>query len=60
MNIIQLKSSEDFLKLNNFFKQENPTWATPYKLCAVLGLPSTSENIWIAEQEIDYAFWGEC
>lgn len=38
---------------------ENREYATPQRLCAYLGIKSTFENINIAQQEIDLAFWGD-
>lgn len=51
-----------FQNVAQYFVSEcdrNLEYATPHRLCNYLGIKSTFENIEIAQQEIDYAFWGE-
>ncbi len=45
--------ASDFLEANDF----NGSWATAERFCNYLGLSNTFENIWIAEQEINYALY---
>lgn len=47
------KKAKDFVEANDY----NRTWANPYRLCEYLDLQITFENIKIAQDEIDSAFW---